>query len=97
MLLPVGDPKEAAADGVFLPHDERYAVTAEFLHVWREVMAGGTSSFKGKYLHVENAKVYYPALQQPNPPLYFGGSSDAGIELAAKQVDVYLTWGEPYH
>ena len=30
-----GDPKEAAADGVFLPHDERYAVTAEFLEVWR--------------------------------------------------------------
>jgi len=81
-----GDPKEAAADGVFLPHDERYAVTAEFLEVWREVMAGGTSSFKGKYLHVENARVYYPALQQPYPPLYFGGSSDAGIELAAKQV-----------
>jgi alkanesulfonate monooxygenase len=90
-----GDPKEAEADGVFLPHDERYAVTAEFLEVWRRVMAGGTHSFQGKYLHVENAKVYYPALQQPYPPLYFGGSSDAGIDLAAKQVDVYLTWGEP--
>jgi alkanesulfonate monooxygenase len=90
-----GDPKEAAADGVFLPHDERYAVTAEFLEVWRQVMAGGTHSFEGKYLQVENAKVYYPALQQPYPPLYFGGSSNAGIDLAAKQVDLYLTWGEP--
>jgi alkanesulfonate monooxygenase len=90
-----GDPKEAAADGVFLPHDERYAVTAEFLKIWREVMAGDVTSFQGKYLHVEGAKVYYPALQQPYPPLYFGGSSDAGIELAAEQVDVYLTWGEP--
>jgi alkanesulfonate monooxygenase len=90
-----GDPKEAAAEGIFLPHDERYAVTSEFLEIWREVMAGGTSSFAGKYLHVKDAKVYYPALQQPYPPLYFGGSSDAGIELAAKQVDVYLTWGEP--
>jgi len=90
-----GDPKEAAADGIFLPHDERYAVTAEFLKIWREVMAGGTSNFTGKYLHVEGAKVYYPALQQPYPPLYFGGSSAAGIELAAEQVDVYLTWGEP--
>src|SRR6202034_4217476 len=60
-----GDPKEAAADGVFLPHDERYAVTAEFLEIWRQVMAGDTHSFEGKYLRVENAKVYYPALQQP--------------------------------
>ncbi len=90
-----GDPKEAAAEGIFLAHDERYAVTGEFLEIWREVMAGGTSSFDGKYLRVKDAKVYYPALQQPYPPLYFGGSSDAGIELAAKQVDVYLTWGEP--
>jgi len=90
-----GDPKEAAADGIFLPHDERYAVTAEFLQIWREVMAGGTSNFKGKHLHVKGAKVYYPALQHPYPTLYFGGSSSAGIELAAEQVDVYLTWGEP--
>ena len=29
------------------------------------------------------------------PPLYFGGSSDAGIDVAAAQVDKYLTWGEP--
>ena len=90
-----GDPEEAAAEGVFLPHDERYAVTDEFLSIWRAVMAGETSNYKGKYLHVENAKVYYPALQQPHPPLYFGGSSAAGIDVAAKQVDVYLTWGEP--
>ena len=90
-----GDPREAAADGVFLPHDARYAVAAEFLQVWREVMAGAVCSYQGKYLHVENAKVFYPALQQPYPPLYFGGSSTAGIDLAARQVDVYLTWGEP--
>ncbi|WP_292265831.1 LLM class flavin-dependent oxidoreductase, partial [Mesorhizobium sp.] len=29
------------------------------------------------------------------PPLYFGGSSDEGIEVAAQTVDKYLTWGEP--
>ena len=90
-----GDPHEAAADGVFLPHDERYAVTDEFLSIWRSIMAGETSNFEGKYLHVKDARVYYPALQQPHPTLYFGGSSSAGIELAARQVDVYLTWGEP--
>jgi alkanesulfonate monooxygenase len=27
--------------------------------------------------------------------LWFGGSSPAGIEVAAEQCDVYLTWGEP--
>lgn len=92
-----GDPNEAAAEGIFLPHDERYAVTDEFLSIWRDVMAGESVDFKGKYLQVQKAKVYYPALQRPYPPLYFGGSSTAGIELAARQTDVYLTWGEPPH
>ena len=34
-------------------------------------------------------------MQKPYPPLWFGGSSDAGIAIAAKHVDVYLSWGEP--
>jgi alkanesulfonate monooxygenase len=49
----------------------------------------------GKHLRVENARVLYPAVQKPHPPLYFGGSSKVAYGLAARQVDVYLTWGEP--
>lgn len=90
-----GDPHEAAADGVFLSHDERYEVTGEFLNIWRRILAGGTYSVNGKHLHVENARVYYPAVQQPHPPLYLGGSSDAALEIAAEHIDYYLTWGEP--
>ena len=90
-----GDPKEAAAEGVFLSHDERYEVTGEFLHVWRKVLAGETCSYAGKHLKVEDARLYYPATQQPYPPLYLGGSSAAAMDIAAEHVDVYLTWGEP--
>ncbi len=90
-----GDPQEAAADGVFLSHDERYEVTGEFLTIWRSILAGETRSFEGKHLRVENARVYYPATQHPHPPLYLGGSSDAAMQVAADHVDVYLTWGEP--
>jgi alkanesulfonate monooxygenase len=32
---------------------------------------------------------------KPSVPLYFGGSSDAAIEVAARHADLYLTWGEP--
>lgn len=90
-----GDPDEAKGDGVFLSHDERYEVTDEFLTVWRGSISGEPTSFKGKHVHVEGAKVIYPPLQRPHPPLYFGGSSKHAMELAARQVDVYLTWGEP--
>jgi alkanesulfonate monooxygenase len=90
-----GDPQEAAADGVFLSHDQRYEVTGEFLQIWRTILAGESYSFTGKHLHVENARVYYPSTQSPHPPLYLGGSSDAAMEIAAEHIDVYLTWGEP--
>lgn len=33
-------------------------------------------------------------MQTPYPPLYFGGSSEAAHDLAARHVDAYLTWGE---
>ena len=90
-----GDPAEAAADGVFVSHDERYAITDEFLEIWKKVLAGGKTTYDGKYMSVKDAQVYFPAVQKPHPPLYLGGSSDAAIEVAAKHVDFYLTWGEP--
>ena len=90
-----GDPDEAKGDGIFLSHDERYEVADEFLTVWRSCISGEATTFKGKHLNVEGAKVIYPPLQRPHPPLFFGGSSKPAIELAARQVDVYLTWGEP--
>ncbi len=90
-----GDPDENRGDGIFLSHEERYEVTDEFLRIWRRVLQGETVDFKGKHLQVQNAKALFPPIQQPYPPLYFGGSSHAAHDLAGEQVDVYLTWGEP--
>jgi alkanesulfonate monooxygenase len=90
-----GDPAEATADGVFLSHDERYVVTDEFLDIWRRVIAGEVVDYEGRHLRVQGAKLLYPPIQTPHPPLYFGGSSPAAHDLAAKHIDLYLTWGEP--
>jgi alkanesulfonate monooxygenase len=90
-----GNPTELAGDGVFLAHDERYAQADEFLRIWRALLEGETVNFEGKHYRVKGGRLDFPPVQAPHPPLWFGGSSDAGQELAAKQVDVYLTWGEP--
>jgi alkanesulfonate monooxygenase len=90
-----GDPGELRGDGVFLDHSERYAVTDEFLTIWRRLMAGETVTYEGRHLRVQGGKLLYPPVQHPYPPLYFGGSSEAGHAVAAEHVDVYLTWGEP--
>lgn len=90
-----GDPVENKGDGIFLSHDERYEVTREFLGIYSELLAGHAVNFKGKHLAVEDGRLLFPPVQAPRPPLYFGGSSDAGIDVAVDAVDKYLTWGEP--
>jgi alkanesulfonate monooxygenase len=89
-----GDPVELAGDGFHLPHAERYHLTDEFLTVWREI-SSGVSNFKGEYFDIQDGKLFFPTLQKPHPPLWFGGSSPIAQEIAAKHIDTYLTWGEP--
>ena len=89
-----GDPVELAGDGLHLSHDDRYKLTDEFLTVWRQIAASETANFQGDYLNIEDGKLLFPPLQKPYPPLWFGGSSPIAQEIAAKHVDVYLTWGE---
>jgi alkanesulfonate monooxygenase len=90
-----GDPAELAGDGIFTPHGERYEVCAEYLEVWRRMMAGEALTWEGRYMRVEDARLMFPPVQRPYPPLWFGGSSAAGMAVAAEHCDVYLTWGEP--
>jgi alkanesulfonate monooxygenase len=91
-----GQPRELAGDGILLDHDERYAVTDEFLHIWRHLLEDGQIDYTGQHLIAREAKLgFFDSVQKPYPPLWFGGSSPAGIEVAAKHVDSYLTWGEP--
>ncbi|MBW7462147.1 LLM class flavin-dependent oxidoreductase, partial [Paenibacillus sepulcri] len=79
-----GDPVELAGDGVFMNHDERYEVTDDFLHIWRKELEGEEVDYEGDHLQVKGGKVLYPPVQKPYPPLYFGGSSDAGADVAAE-------------
>jgi alkanesulfonate monooxygenase len=90
-----GDPTENKGDGIFLDHDERYEVTREFLDIYRELLRGDVVNRQGKHITVEDGRLLFPPAQPFGPPLYFGGSSDAGIATAIGRIDKYLTWGEP--
>ncbi|MGC1026616.1 FMNH2-dependent alkanesulfonate monooxygenase [Pantoea agglomerans] len=90
-----GDPVENKGDGIFLSHEERYQVTREFLEVYSRLLKGEKVDFSGEHIRVEGAEILFPPVQENGPPLYFGGSSDAAIDVASNQIDTYLTWGEP--
>ena len=94
-LVTGGKPDELAAEGVYLSHEERYAAADEFTQVWTRLLEGEEVTLHGKHIQVDKARLDYLPLQQPRPPLYFGGSSAPAHKLAGEQVDLYLTWGEP--
>lgn len=98
-LVTGGDQAELEGDGVYLDHTQRYEQSAEFIRIWREILArshaGESFDYQGQHLSVKGAKLLYPPVQKPHPPVYFGGSSAPAHALAAEQVDTYLTWGEP--
>lgn len=88
-----GESHEQRAYGDFLDKDARYARTDEFLQVVRALWDGRTVNLAGEHLRVEDARL--ARVPDPLPAIYFGGSSPAAGEVAARHADVYLTWGEP--
>ncbi|MFK0170813.1 LLM class flavin-dependent oxidoreductase [Streptomyces sp. NPDC090306] len=88
-----GESHEQRAYGDFLDKDARYRRTGEFLHIVRELWDGRSVDHEGEHLRVSDARL--TRLPDPVPEVYFGGSSPAAGEIAARYADVYLTWGEP--
>ena len=90
-----GDAEELAGEGLHLDHDGRYALTGEYLDIWRRLCAGERVDFRGEHLNADGGQLSILPVQRPHPPIYFGGSSPAAHAVAARHADVYLTWGEP--
>ncbi len=89
-----GESTEQRAFGDFLAKDARYARCAEFLDIVRGLWTlDDPVTFSGEHLRVEQASL----ARRPNPvpPIFFGGSSPAAGDVAARFADTYLTWGEP--
>ena len=88
-----GEDREQAMFGDFSTKEERYAQADEFLEIVRRLWSGETITYEGKHFALQDSTL--AQRPDPQPEIYFGGSSAAGIEVAAKHADVYLTWGEP--
>jgi alkanesulfonate monooxygenase len=90
-----GDPQENRGDGLFWSHAERYRAVEEFLGVYKRLLLGESVTSAGEFIRVEDARLSFPPVQRPHPPLFFGGSSEAAHDVASRTIDKYLSWGEP--
>ncbi|HXN61989.1 MAG TPA: LLM class flavin-dependent oxidoreductase [Acidimicrobiales bacterium] len=88
-----GDAFEQRRFGDWLSHDERYARTDEFLKILRGAWSGAPFDFEGWHYKVRGAATMAPP--DPIPEVFFGGASSVAEDVAARNVDVYLLWGEP--
>ncbi len=92
-----GDDVDQQRDGDFLPKDERYARTDEYVHILKRIWTEqGPVDHAGKYYRFTGASTAMRCVQQPHIPIYFGGASDAAIAVAGKHADVYALWGETH-
>jgi len=90
-----GSPTEQKADGDFLDHDDRYRRTDEYVGLLRRIWTSEQPfDHQGEFYRYEGAFSRVKPLQKPHIPVYFGGSSDIAIEIAARHADVYAFWGE---
>ena len=88
-----GSSVEQKRFGDHLDHDRRYDRCDEFLTVLKGAWSGRPFDFDGEHYQVENALV--AQAPDPQPAVFFGGSSEAGTRVAARHADVWLMWGEP--
>jgi FMNH2-dependent dimethyl sulfone monooxygenase len=79
--------------GMWLPHDERYALSDEFIQVIKGMWTREPFSFQGKYYQLENARLEPKPYQKPYPPSFLGGKSPPARELAAKECEWYFISG----
>ena len=92
-----GDPVEQRRYGDQLNHDQRYARSSEFITAFKGVSQarenGQPFDFHGKYYQLQQASLL--ASPWPVPPVFFGGSSESALQVAAANADTWISWGEP--
>jgi alkanesulfonate monooxygenase len=91
-----GNDHEQQREGDFLGHDERYDRTLEYIQILQKVWTTHEAfDHNGKHYRFADFRSDIFPVQQPHPPVSFGGSSDAAYRVGAQVADIYCLWGEP--
>jgi alkanesulfonate monooxygenase len=87
---------EQRREGDYVPHDERYDRTHEYLRILRAAWdQPGSRDFEGSYYRFEGFTPQVLPYQERHLELFFGGSSPAAYVVGSELADTYMLWGEP--
>jgi probable F420-dependent oxidoreductase len=76
-------------DALGVPFEERGARTRAYLKVMQRLWSDPVSQYDGKFYKLASCRQYPKPVQQPHPPIHFGGESDAALKRVA---DVGQGW-----
>lgn len=95
-IITGGDEADQRREGDFLKHDDRYRRTAEYMMLLRRLWSMEEPfSHVGDFYQVDEAALPFGPATEQGIPLFFGGASEAALEVGARWSDVYMLWGEP--
>ncbi|GGF94208.1 alkanesulfonate monooxygenase [Rhodococcoides trifolii] len=91
-----GTDHEQQREGDFLPKDERYSRTEEYIQIVKKAWTSREAfDHEGKhYRFADFVADVFPATE-PRPNISFGGSSPAAYAVGGAEADIYALWGEP--
>ncbi|OUL24857.1 alkanesulfonate monooxygenase [Nostoc sp. T09] len=79
----------------FLPHDERYRYSQEWIEVVKALWNGERVNYHSDYFQITDLCLRPRPVAQPHPRVYLGGESDAAKNLAMQAADVFFLNGRP--
>jgi probable F420-dependent oxidoreductase len=75
-----------------LDHEQRAAITAEYLQALATALEHEMSSFAGKFVRWRDMLVAPRPVQQPRPPIWVGGNTEAMARRAGRYGDGWVPW-----
>lgn len=95
-IITGGDEVDQHRDGDFLPHDQRYARSGEFMEVLKRVWRDTEPfDYAGSYYRFAQSRSSLRPSAPDAIPLCFAGRSAPALEVGARFADAYLIYGEP--
>jgi probable F420-dependent oxidoreductase len=70
-------------EALAVPFEHRAERCREYVEVMRRLWSDGVSEHQGRFYSLPPCRMYPKPVQQPHPPLYFGGESDAALRRVA--------------
>jgi alkanesulfonate monooxygenase len=89
-IVTAGAPGDMEQFGDVLDHDSRYRRAVEFVTIMKSLWTEPVTNFDGEFYCMRDARLQLKPVQPGGPRFFLAGASEAAIDMAARQADVYM-------